>query len=83
MFRRFLMKHFLVSSEVEHLIDPSMVISFRRNWGSVRCSLLITQTYYYIFISAYFRPEITTWSNGEIDISPELVYQDSYAYDSL
>ncbi|MCR4750056.1 MAG: DUF2442 domain-containing protein [Lachnospiraceae bacterium] len=26
---------------------------------------------------------VITWNNGEIDISPELVYQDSYAYDSL
>ena len=25
---------------------------------------------------------VITWNNGEIDISPELVYRDSYAYDS-
>ena len=26
---------------------------------------------------------VITWNNGEIDISPELVYRDSYAYDSV
>ena len=62
------MKPFLVSSEAEHLIDPSMAISFRRNRGSVRRFLLITQTYYYIFISAYFRPEITTLGNSWMNL---------------
>ena len=25
---------------------------------------------------------VITWNNGEIDIAPETVYRDSYAYDS-
>lgn len=26
---------------------------------------------------------VITWNNGEIDIAPETVYQDSYAYDGI
>lgn len=26
---------------------------------------------------------VITWNNGEIDIAPETVYRDSYAYDSM
>ena len=26
---------------------------------------------------------VITWNNGEIDIAPETVYQNSYAYDSV
>lgn len=26
---------------------------------------------------------VITWNNGEIDIAPETVYQESYAYDSI
>ncbi len=26
---------------------------------------------------------VITWNNGEIDIAPETVYRDSYAYDSI
>ena len=26
---------------------------------------------------------VITWANGEIDIAPETVYRDSYAYDDL
>ena len=26
---------------------------------------------------------VITWNNGEIDIAPEMVYQNSYAYESM
>ena len=26
---------------------------------------------------------VITWNNGEIDIAPETVYRDSYAYESM
>ena len=26
---------------------------------------------------------VITWNNGELDIAPETVYRDSYAYDSM
>lgn len=27
--------------------------------------------------------EVITWNNGQIDIAPETVYRDSYAYESM
>ena len=68
MFRRFLMKPFLVSSEVEHLIDPSMAISFRTHRIPAHCYLLTTQAYHYIIISAYLEPGITTLGNSWANI---------------
>ena len=35
-----------------------------------------------IFNSPVLFHGILTWNNGEIDIAPEKVYQESYAYDS-
>ena len=36
-----------------------------------------------IFMSPVLFHGVITWNNGEIDIAPETVYRDSYAYDSM
>ncbi|MBR3107065.1 MAG: DUF2442 domain-containing protein [Clostridia bacterium] len=36
-----------------------------------------------IFIHPVLFHGVITWNNGEIDIAPETVYQESYAYDSI
>lgn len=35
-----------------------------------------------IFMNPVLFHGVITWNNGEIDISPETVYRDSYAYES-
>ena len=36
-----------------------------------------------IFSNPFVFHGVITWNNGEIDIAPETVYQESYAYDSM
>ena len=36
-----------------------------------------------IFCNPVLFHGVITWNNGEIDIAPETVYRDSYAYESL
>ena len=36
-----------------------------------------------IFMNPVLFHGVITWNNGEIDIAPEMVYQNSYAYESI
>ena len=36
-----------------------------------------------IFMNPVLFHGVITWTNGEIDIAPETVYRDSYAYESV
>ena len=36
-----------------------------------------------IFMNPVLFHGVITWNNGEIDIAPETVYRDSYAYESV
>lgn len=36
-----------------------------------------------IFSNSVLFHGVITWNNGEIDIAPETVYRDSYAYESM
>lgn len=36
-----------------------------------------------IFMNPVLFHGVITWNNGEIDIAPETVYRESYAYDSI
>ena len=36
-----------------------------------------------IFYSPVLSHGVITWNNGEIDIAPETVYRDSYAYEAV
>ena len=36
-----------------------------------------------IFMNPVLFHGVITWNNGEIDIAPETVYRDSYAYESM
>ena len=36
-----------------------------------------------VFMNPVLFHGVNTWNNGEIDIAPEAVYQNSYAYDSV
>ena len=36
-----------------------------------------------VFMNPVLFHGVITWNNGEIDIAPETVYRDSYAYESM